>query len=149
MTFSIKRLFVPLLILVPALALVACGGSDSPPVDNSEAVKKGEELVKSNACGGCHTPTTASDGLLAGQDSTVTMSSISGPNITPDKETGIGSWTDAQITAALRTGVDDKGEMLCASMPKFDFTDDETASVVAYLKSIPAVKRALPESTCQ
>lgn len=150
MTFSIKRLFVPLLILVPALALVACGGSDTTPVDNSEAVKKGEELVKSNACGGCHTSSTASDGVLSGQDSTVTMSSISGPNITPDKETGIGSWTDAQITAALRTGVDDDGEELCVSMPKFtDLSDDEVASIVAYLKSIPAVKRELPPATCK
>ena len=149
MTFSIKRLFLPLLVLVPALALAACGGSDSPPVDDGEAVKKGEALVKSNACGSCHTSTTASDGLLAGQDSSVTNSSVSGPNLTPDTETGLGSWTVEQITAAIRTGVDEKGEKLCVAMPKFDLTDDETASVVAYLKSIPAVKRVLPEPTCQ
>jgi len=106
-------------------------------------------LSNQNSCGGCHTSSTASDGLLSGQDGTVTHSSISGPNITPDKETGIGSWTDAQITAAIRTGVDDKGESLCVSMPKFgDLSDDETASIVAYLKSIPAVKRALPDPTC-
>ena len=48
MNFSLKRLFVPALILVPALALAACGGSDTTPIDNSEAVKKGEALVKSN-----------------------------------------------------------------------------------------------------
>lgn len=150
MTFSMKRLFVPALILAPALALAACGGSDSPPVDNSEAVKKGAALVKSNGCDGCHTSSTASDGVLSGQDSSVTQSSISGPNLTPDTETGIGSWTDAQIVAAITTGVDDEGEALCASMPKFaDLTEDETASIVAYLKSIPAVKRALPEPTCQ
>ncbi|MEO5731364.1 MAG: cytochrome c, partial [Byssovorax sp.] len=132
-----------------ALALAACGGGDTTPVDNTEAVKKGAALVKSNGCDGCHTSSTASDGVLSGQDVTVTKSSISGPNLTPDTETGIGSWTDAQITAAIRTGVDEKGEELCVSMPKFsDLTDDETASIVAYLKSIPAVKRALPESTC-
>lgn len=149
MTFSIQRLFVPLLILVPALALAACGGGDITPIDNTEAVKKGAALVKSNGCDGCHTSSTASDGVLSGQDVTVTKSSISGPNLTPDTETGIGSWTDAQITAAIRAGVDEKGTELCVSMPKFsDLTDDETASILAYLKSIPAVKRALPESTC-
>ena len=149
MTLSIQRLFAPLLIIVPALALAACGGSETAPVDNSAAVKKGEELVKTYSCAGCHTSSTASDGVLSGQDSTVTKSSVSGPNLTPDTETGIGSWTAAQITAALRTGVDEKGAELCVSMPKFaDLTDDETASIVAYLKSIPAVKRALPEPTC-
>ena len=149
MTFSMQRLFAPLLIVVPALALAACGGSDSSTPDNSAVVAKGEALVESNGCAGCHTSSTASDGVLSGQDSSVTKSSISGPNLTPDKDTGIGSWTDAQIVAAIRTGVDDEGKTLCSAMPKFEFSDDETAAVVAYLKSIPAVKRTLPAPTCQ
>lgn len=148
MTFSIQRLFAPLLILVPALALAACGGTDTTP-DDGAAVEKGAALVKDNGCNNCHTSSTASDGVLSGQDTAITMSPASGPNLTPDTDTGIGSWTAAQITAALRTGINEKGETLCASMPKYDkLTDDETASIAAYLKSIPAVKRALPD-TCQ
>jgi mono/diheme cytochrome c family protein len=149
MTFSIQRLFAPLLILVPVLALAACGGTDTTP-DDGDAVAAGAELVKSSGCNGCHTSKTASDGVLSGQDSSVTMSSTSGPNLTPDNDTGIGTWTAAQITAAIRTGVDEKGATLCASMPKYDkLTDDEAASIAAYLKSIPAVKRVLPAPTCQ
>ncbi len=148
MTSSIQRLFAPLLILVPALALAACGGTDTTPGGGS--AEEGAALVKSNGCEGCHTSGTASDGVLSGQDSSVTKSSISGPNLTPDKETGLGSWTDAQIIAAIRTGVDEKGATLCSSMQKYDkLTDDEVGSIVAYLKSIPAVKRVLPEPMCQ
>jgi mono/diheme cytochrome c family protein len=148
MTFSIQRLFAPLLILVPVLALAACSGTDTTP--DGDAVAAGAELVKSSGCNGCHTSSTASDGVLSGQDSSVTKSSTSGPNLTPDNETGIGAWSAEQITAAIRTGVDEKGATLCASMPKYNkLTDEEAASIVAYLKSIPAVKRALPEPTCQ
>jgi mono/diheme cytochrome c family protein len=148
MTFSIQRFFAPLVILASALALAACGGTDTT-TDGSTA-EKGAALVKDNGCAGCHTSSTASDGVLSGQDSSVTKSSISGPNLTPDATTGLGSWTDAQITDAIRKGVDEKGAALCSSMPKFTaLTDVETASIVLYLKSIPAVKRVLPEPTCQ
>jgi len=143
MTFSIQRLFAPLLILVPVLVLAACGGTDTTSTDGATA-EKGATLVKDNGCAGCHTP--PSGALLSGQEG----SSIAGPNITPDKDTGIGSWTDAQITAALRDGVDDDGKTLCSAMPKFSaLSAEETASIVLYLKSIPAVKRGLPEPTCQ
>ena len=149
MTSSIQRLFAPLLILVPALALAACGGTDTSTPDGA-AVEKGAALVKSNGCEGCHTSGTASDGVLSGQDSSVTKSSISGPNLTPDNDTGLGAWTDAQIVAAIRTGVNKKGATLCASMQRYDkLTDDEVAAIVAYLKSIPAVKRVLPAPMCQ
>jgi hypothetical protein len=72
-------------------------------------------------------------------------------NVTPDKDTGIGDWDEATIKAAILTGKDDEGQDLCSVMPVFNkanMTDVEATDVTAYLKSLPAVKKAIPESKC-
>ena len=69
------------------------------------------------------------------------------PNITPDPETGIGNWTDDEIARAIQDGVDRNGRALFPVMPYPNFrhmTDEDLASTVVYLRSIPAVKNAVP-----
>ena len=61
---------------------------------------------------------------------------------------GIGSWSDAQILAAIRGGTDDEGAALCSAMPRFVVSEDDAQALVAYLKSLPPVKRAIPASEC-
>ena len=66
-----------------------------------------------------------------------------GRNITPDKETGIGNWTDNQIATALTTGTRPDGRQLAPIMPYASFTDmtkEDLAAMIAFLRSIPAVK---------
>ena len=66
-----------------------------------------------------------------------------GRNITPDKETGIGNWTDEQIATALIWGQRPDGRQLAPIMPYASFTHmtkDDVAAVVAFLRSIPPVK---------
>jgi mono/diheme cytochrome c family protein len=68
-------------------------------------------------------------------------------NITPDKETGIGSWTDDEIARAIREGVDRTGRTLFPIMPYSHFhsmSDEDLASVVVYIRSLEPVKNALP-----
>ena len=70
-----------------------------------------------------------------------------GPNLTPDKATGLGGWTDAQITTALRTGVRPDGRVLAPIMPwraLAVLTDQDAAAVVAYLRSLPPVANMVP-----
>jgi hypothetical protein len=70
------------------------------------------------------------------------------PNITPDKETGAGTWTDAQFEQAIRHGIGHDGRNLIRFMPYSFFrsmTDEDVASVIVYLRSIPAVKNVLPK----
>ena len=70
------------------------------------------------------------------------------PNITPDKETGGGTWTDAQFERAIRQGVGHDGRELSDYMPYAFFrsmTDDDVASVIVYIRSIPAVHNSLPK----
>lgn len=71
-------------------------------------------------------------------------------NLTPDVETGIGGWTDEQIKVAIRTGQRPSGRILVPVMPYHSLNsiaDADLDAVVAYLRSIPAVKNAVPEPT--
>lgn len=70
-------------------------------------------------------------------------------NITPDPETGIGTWTDDEIARAIQEGVSKDGTALFPVMPYLNFrnwTDEDLASVVVYLRTIPPVKNAVPRS---
>lgn len=106
----------------------------------------GKDLVAQNKCADCH---TGSAGELAGSDKAIPGTQQFGANITPDKDTGIGDWTDDQIKTALTQGTDDQGAELCPKMPKFtELTDSDISAIVSYLRSLPAVSHAAPESVC-
>jgi len=72
---------------------------------------------------------------------------IYAPNITPDMETGIGSWTDGEKIRAIREGVDKNGRALFRIMPYSYYrymSDDDVQALVAYLDTMPAIKHQLP-----
>jgi len=71
------------------------------------------------------------------------------PNITPDPETGAGHWTDDQLARAIREGISHDGRALFPFMPYPDFraiSDEDLASAIVYLRSIPPVHKALPRT---
>lgn len=71
-------------------------------------------------------------------------------NITPDEETGIGAWTDEQIKLAIKTGVSADGSLLFPVMPYHVYNgmaDADLDAVVAYLRSVPAVRNEVPQRT--
>jgi hypothetical protein len=85
-----------------------------------------------------------------------TMTAWAGPwgvsftrNLTPDKETGLGDWTEQNFIATLRTGKRmGKGREILPPMPIPAFknmTDNDLKSIFAYLKTIPVVKNKVPE----
>jgi len=68
-------------------------------------------------------------------------------NITPDPETGIGNWTDGEIIRAFREGIGRDGRPLFPIMPYFilrNISDPDAKAIVAFLRTLPAVKRAHP-----
>ena len=68
------------------------------------------------------------------------------PNISPDKETGAGTWTDDMFVRALKDGVGHDGRALIA-MPWWVFrklSDEDLASVIVYIRSLPPIKNKLP-----
>ena len=70
---------------------------------------------------------------------------LSAPNVTPDRETGAGEWTDDAVARAVREGIAHDGRALFPIMPYSNYrtmSDEDLASVVIYLRSLPAVKQA-------
>lgn len=69
------------------------------------------------------------------------------PNLTPDPETGAGSWSDDMLARAIREGVGHDGRGLGGQMWWWSFrnlSDEDLASIVVYLRSLPAVRNPLP-----
>jgi mono/diheme cytochrome c family protein len=72
---------------------------------------------------------------------------IVAPNLTPDKETGAGNWTDDMFARAIREGIGHDGRALFPLMPYQNFrdlSDEDVASIVVYLRSLPPVHHELP-----
>lgn len=68
------------------------------------------------------------------------------PNISPDRETGVGEWTDEELARAIREGIGRDGRRLFLQMPYVSFrdlSDEDLASVIAYIRSIEPVKNKL------
>ncbi|PYS87606.1 MAG: hypothetical protein DMF70_00155 [Acidobacteria bacterium] len=64
-------------------------------------------------------------------------------NITPDKETGIGMWSDDTLARAIREGIGYDGRALFPIMPYPEYrqmSDEDLASVIAYVRTVPAVR---------
>lgn len=110
------------------------------------SLKRGEVLFSAADCAACHTDVKGGGQPLAGGRPLATpFGTFYGPNITADKEHGIGGWTAAQFRDALRKGIDDEGHYLFPVFPFTSFTgmsDADIADLYAYLQSRPAV--ALP-----
>lgn len=71
------------------------------------------------------------------------------PNITPDRETGAGSWSDDAMARAIREGIGHDGRTLFPVMPYARFramSDEDLASVLAYIRTLPPVRKSQPKS---
>jgi hypothetical protein len=69
------------------------------------------------------------------------------PNLTPDAETGLGKWSDAEIITAFTTGMRPDGRQLAPMMPWMSYAHinaDDASALVAYLRSLPPVKHKVP-----
>ena len=124
-----------------------------------ERLAAGEHLVKTRACFSCHSQHNwSADGMSSvpgteGSGDVMPFLDLPGrvvaANLTPDPETGAGSWTDDQFARAIREGVGHDGRALFPMMPYSFFrkmSDEDLASIVVYLRSIPAVRHALPKT---
>lgn len=111
------------------------------------------------ACSGCHSPRDLKQPLapvVAGMEGSGEVMPEEGlpgrvvaPNLTPDPETGSGLWTDDQIARAIREGIGHDGRTLFPMMPYRlyrQMSDEDLASVVVYIRSLPPVVHALPKT---
>ena len=124
-----------------------------------ERLSRGKYLFERAAvCGDCHSerdfshfagpvvPETEGAGFIFPAELGFPGTVVS-RNITPDKETGIGNWTDGEIIRAIREGVSRDGRTLFPLMPYQRFrkmSDEDVYSVVAYMKTLKPVKKVQP-----
>ena len=131
-------------------ALAAFAPLLSPASADDAQIARGRYLVVISGCSDCHTPGALlgkpdMNRYLGGSDVGFSIPGAGifvGQNITPDKETGIGSWTSDQIVTSLRTGKTPEGRDLFPVMPwpaLSHLTDEDAQAIAAFLKSIPAV----------
>ncbi len=107
-------------------------------------IARGAYLANAADCIACHTDEAHHGRPYAGGRALPTpFGTFYSPNITPDRETGIGRWSDAQFLRALRDGVRPDGSNLYPAMPYTSFTgitDADALAIKAYLFSLPAVR---------
>jgi mono/diheme cytochrome c family protein len=124
---------------------------------NQSRLMRGKYLVDGVArCFGCHSdadwskpgapPMAGREGaghIWSDQD----LPWLVAPNITPDKETGAGNWSDDTLARAIREGIGHDGRALIPMMPYQSYremSDEDLASVIVYLRTVPAVRNQLP-----
>ncbi|HEY7870067.1 MAG TPA: cytochrome c [Methylomirabilota bacterium] len=155
-----KKITVPLFesVFLPAW-LAAFAARETPPAAApTSGVPRGEYLARAvSHCGECHTPRTMTmavdnSRLMAGNSKNRGPEGSAVPNITPDRETGIGSWTEEQIVEYLATGNKPDGDVAGGLMMEViegssvgykDMTKADLQAIAKYLKSIPAVKNRI------
>ena len=139
-----------------ACAAIALAASASTAVAADPAVvARGKYLVTIASCHDCHTPgyflgKPDMARYLGGSDVGFELPGLGvfhGPNLTPDKETGLGDWTDDQIISAITAGIRPGGRRLAPIMPwqgLSHLSSDDAHAIVAYLRSLPPIKNAVP-----
>ncbi|MEH6403941.1 MAG: cytochrome c [Sneathiella sp.] len=122
-----------------------------PVFAQTELSKKGEYVTRAAGCFSCHTDTKGGGKEFAGGRPLSTPFGIFySPNITGDTETGIGSWSDEDFLAAVKSGLRPDGSHLFPVFPYTSYTlmtDQDVLAIKAYLLSIPPIKQPNKEHT--
>ncbi len=146
-------------LAIAALGAALCLGPTSRDAAATEAagtlIERGRYLVEAvMQCGSCHdTPRLDGRADPAARQAggrvfaNVGLRAVT-PNITPDVETGIGAWTDAQFADAMRNGRRPDGSLIGPPMPVEAYrgiSDRDLAAMWAYLRTVPPVRNAVTE----
>jgi mono/diheme cytochrome c family protein len=138
-----------------AVAVIFALGGVAAARAADPVVERGRYLVTIASCTDCHTPGYFVDKpdmarQLAGSDVGFEIPGrgvFYGPNLTPDKDTGLGGWTDAQIATAITAGRRPDGRQLAPIMPWRAFATlnkPDVSAIIAYLKSLPPIRNKVP-----
>jgi mono/diheme cytochrome c family protein len=132
--------------LAPVAALFCLAPAAVPAQTDPARIDRGAYIFTAADCGACHTDVKGKGPRLAGGRPLATpFGTFYSPNITPDLETGIGRWTDADFIRALREGVSPAGDHYFPVFPYPSFTrmtDQDILDLKAYIFSLPPVAQA-------
>jgi mono/diheme cytochrome c family protein len=137
--------FTAVLLSVLVLCPLGVYANNAAP-QQQDGVSRGRYLVRAADCASCHT-VKGGQPFAGGLYMPTPFGRISVPNITPDRETGIGAWSDADFYKALHEGLGRAGENLYPVFPFPWYTKLTRADVLdikAYLFSLPPVRAPRP-----
>ena len=130
-----------------SISLLSDPIADSTP--NAAQLRRGQYLVAAGDCMSCHLR-EAGEPLAGGLGLKTPFGVIYSPNITSDKETGIGNWSGDQFYHAMHDGIDDEGKNLYPAFPYPWFrlvSREDDDAILAFLKTTPAVKYSPPANS--
>jgi mono/diheme cytochrome c family protein len=133
--------------IAPALAGAPAWGGQAEKPAAKDLVAKGKYVFATAGGCACHTPPGAPGLNAGGQKFAGPFGVVYSRNITPDRATGIGAWTSAQVVNAIRRGERPDGTHLFPVHPyeyMAHMADDEVSALAAYLKSVKAVGHKVP-----
>jgi len=129
-------------LLATAIFLVASlGGASAQDSQNFDRIERGRYLAVLSDCAACHT-VPGGQPFAGGLALQTPFGKLVAPNITPDRETGIGNMTDAEFLAALHDGRGHNGTRLYPAMPYPAYTkmtDDDVLAMRAYFATVAPV----------
>jgi len=116
---------------------------------NAGLIERGEYLAQAGDCAACHT-VKGGKPFAGGFAFKLPFGTLYSSNITPDKETGIGAWSDADFLKAVHEGIAADGTRLYPAFPYPSYTmmtDEDVLAIKAYLFSLPPVRAEAPPNT--
>ena len=122
--------------------------TDAQPIGTA-LVSKGEYLTKAADCAACHTAPSGKP-FAGGRAFKLPFGTIYSTNITPDQETGIGRWSDAEFVRALHRGIGRNGEDLYPAFPYTAYallSTDDVLAIRAYLSTLQPVTSRNTDNT--
>lgn len=143
--------------IIAAVAVGLCAAAiPAAAAETVPQLKRGEYLARIMDCTGCHTPGALvgkpdTNRYLAGSDIGFQIPGVGTfypPNLTPDRETGLGAWSEADIVKAVRAGTRPDGRVLVPIMPYHSYaalTDDDAKALAGYLKSMKPIRNQAPK----
>jgi mono/diheme cytochrome c family protein len=128
--------------------VLLCTASSLAPAQQPapETLARGKTLVEAAGCASCHTADPAKP-FAGGKRIDTPFGAIYSPNLTPDRQTGIGSWRDEDFYRALRFGTAPDGSRYYPAFPYpyfSKFTRDDISAIRAYLATLTPVSNAAP-----
>jgi mono/diheme cytochrome c family protein len=137
------RVGIPLAVMAGGMSSASAQGADGDSIDRGP-IARGEYIFNAADCLGCHTVPKTGQRLAGGRALKTPFGTFFTPNITPDRETGIGGWTDQDFIRALREGRSPNGTAYFPVFPYTSFThltDQDLRDLKAYLDAQPPVSQ--------
>jgi mono/diheme cytochrome c family protein len=134
---------------IAMFAAASAVAGDSDPQEFTQ-VERGRYLAVLSDCASCHTIPGSNQPFAGGRAIETPFGNIVAPNITPDPDTGIGSWSDDEFDAAIRKGLRRNGSRLYPAMPYTAYTKmprDDVQAIRAYLNTVTPVHNDVVANT--